>query len=800
MPLSPVLRTISKYVRISTNCGDSLNSSRRYLIKTRRIHLKPTRQPFRRRFGVLHPSLDRNFKVNIGRNHIHGRIATVDVNNTRNMASGQGQTPIHNAQKENDDISLPFWIFLWSFLALIAGFVYSKLNRQGEIESEPKSVGNHSTNDEQIARKLVNEISRNDSVRKPTFRRQRSYEIIDGEVRIHYDVSMLEDSVLNKRANVGILKGAEVDSIPIRSTSLEDLEYVYPGKLPRIVEEGEEELLEEESEEKASLASVYINQNSKNSRKHLHQDKGGEMQVNAPKVNDILKFEENAGSFEANVLHFEREPDDSATNIETITQETIIPTESIHDAKLIPHEDNYNELSHQNKVEFKKSRNDIDLKETSQYEELSSTSKENVIENASAMPSVNSLPNPNATTTSVYKLTQVQKTQEHKFTVTRREITKLKSNGEKSPKGTSLGLETSFPFVERKGSKETGDTGANVSQLSRDLKEDTWDSQGDMQMRQSGLNLERNIGASSSLLLETMDNFESTETTSKNDEIIQATLHEICDSKVFDREQLCEQVSDNSNSKDEFSKHGFVSKILSTDVNEPVDNELSEGDVNELSDSLLLDHDVSTCLEESNCVLVDNSGNNSFEIIGQSVKVGSLEQSWEQNSPAEFALDENENCESLSGDSELAKNWKSFPSRSGAQCIGYSESDSNSSDIGDIDDNTGHSGVVQAGSMGVGNDTFEQESSSITDQPLQMQNAGELEINEEIKDAHLLSFENRIGTRKAIFLKDSAASRKDEQCDIVVARNAEDISSFGQEKYEDAVPDTMEFEISGEDQ
>ena len=797
MPLSPVLRTISKYVRISTNCGDSLNSSRRYLIETRRIHLKPTRQPFRRRFGVLHPSLDRNFKVNIGRNHIHGRIPTADVNNTRNMTSEQGQTPIHNAQKENDDISLPFWIFLWSFLALIAGFVYSKLNRQGEIESEPKSVGNHTTNDEQIARKLVNEISRNDSVRKPTFRRQRSYEIIDGEVRIHYDVSVLEDSALNKRANVGILKGAEVGSIPIRSTSLEDLEYVYPGQLPRIVEEGEEELLEEESEEKASLASVYINQNSENSQKHFHQDKGGETQVNAPKVN-ILKFEENAGSFEANVLHFERKPDDFATNIETVTQEAIIPTESIHDAKLIPHEDNYNELSDQNKVEFKKSRNDIDLKETSQYEELSSTSKENVIENVSAMPNVNSLSNPNATATSIYKLTQVQKTQGYKFTVTRREIAKLKSNVEKSPKGTSLGVETSFPFVVRKGSKETGDTGANVSQLSRDLKEDTWDSQGDMQMRQSGLNLERNIGASSSLLLEIRDSFESTETTPKDDETIQATLHEICDSKVFDSEQLCE--SDKSNSKDEFPKHGFVTKILSTDVNEPVDNELSEGDVNELSDSLLLDHNVSISLEESDCVLVDNSGDNSFKMIRQSVKVGSLEQSWEQNNPAEFALDENENCESLSGNSELAKNWKSFPSKGGAQCTGCSESDSNSSDIGDIDNNTGHSGVVQAGSLGVGNDTFEQESSGITDEPLQMPNAGELEFNENIKDARLLSFENRIGTRKTIFLKDSAALRKDEQCDIVVARNVEDISLFGQEKHEDAVPDTMEFQISGEDQ
>ena len=790
MPFSHVLGTISRYTRLSSRYADSLNSSQRYLNKARAVHLKPTRRSFYQLFGVLDRSLDRNLKVNIGRNHIYGRIATTHVNKTRNTASEQGQTAMNSAQKDNDDISLPFWIFLWSFLALIAGFVYSKLNRQREIESEPKSVGNHSTNnDEQIARKLVNEISRKDSVRKSTFRRQRSYEIIDGEVCIHYDVSMLEDS-LNKRTNIGILKAAEVESIPIRSTSLEDLEYVYPGKLPRIVEEGEDELVEGESEEKESSPNVYINQNSEDSKINLHDDKGEDTRMNTAQMNNILKFEENTGNLEANGLHFEGKPSDFPTNIETITQETIIPAES-NDAKQIPHTDNYTELSHQNKADLKKSKNEMNLNETSEYEEFSSTSKENVIENVSTMSSANSLHNSNST--SVYKLTQVQKTQGHKFTVTRREITKLKSSGEKSPKGGSFEVETSFPFVETRRSKGTGDIDDNISQLGRDLEDDTLVSQGDMQMRQSGLNLEHDIPVSHGLLFEKKEDIESAETAAKNDEIIQANLHQICYSEVFDNEQL--------GVEDECPKHGLVREKPSTDFNKLVNDKLSKTNVSEPSDSSLQEHDMSAHVEESNNVLVDNSGDVLLEVESHEQNVG------------EFALDENENCEIFGDKNEFAKNWKSLPVKKEVHCIRHNESDSNGSDIGDInvenspvDDlniDKGHSGVLQAGSMG--NDKFEQENSSITDEPLQMQNAHELAFSEDIKDAHLLSFENRIGTRKAIFLKDSTKSRKEEPCDtissdITVARGVEDVTSFDQKQQEDTKPDTMEYEISGENQ
>ena len=105
----------------------------------------------------------------------------------------------------------------------------------------------------------------------------------------------------------------------------------------------------------------------------------------------------------------------------------------------------------------------------------------------------------------------------------------------------------------------------------------------------------------------------------------------------------------------------------------------------------------------------------------------------------------------------------------------------------------------------MGIDKFEQENSSITDEPLQMQNAHELAFSEDIKDAHLLSFENRIGTRKAIFVKDSTMSRKEEprdtiSSDITVVRGVEDVTSFGQKQQEDTKPDTMEYEISGENQ
>ena len=815
-----VFRAISKYSS-SLRYGASLNSSQRFL--TREGHFKTPKRPFYQRFSALEQTSDRNLKGNTDRNRIYGTVSKVHVNKTRNMASEQGETGINDSQKENDDISLPFWIFLWSFLAIIAGFIYSKLNRQTEIESEVKSGLNPNTNDEQIARKLVNEIAKEDSGRRPTFRRQRSYEIIDGEVRIHYDVSMLEDS-LYKSANIeGILKTAEVESIPIRKTSLDDLEFVYPGKLPRIVEEGEEEE-EDQSEDQAPLNNV--NEGFPDAQLDLHETKGKDTQINTAEVDNVLdSINENTCNFEENGLHF---PDkrEFATNFETITQETLIPTESINDTNNITidlQKGSCIEINHQTETKLKEIQNEMNMNENSDGDEVSSTSEDSVIEQVSAMSNLtNSSHNSNTTSTSVYKLTQVEKTQGHQYTVTRREITKSKSTEEKIIKSDSFKDETSFPFVERKGTKgreETAETGDDCSQLSRDNLQN--DSLVQQQGSQSDFHSVENIQVLCSLL--------PPEKETENEKLDCEKLDEVCNNGCYGNEQL-DQELDDSNFQQKSPKHEHVVGELSyecpdtsLDPNESIVKlsdeyvnkcpetslgvDKSNEDVNEDPDSSLQERHVLTFLEEGSDILVDNSGDILFKVIGPSADeayvddmVENDEQICEQNNIGEFTIDENQNVDRFGEKYELGKNWKSLPSLEGIHCIKHRELSSDSSDVADIDlgknivddakTEEDSSRVVYVESMEDKNNELEHKNTDVTNEQFPMQNAEELVFNEDVKDAQLLTFANKVGSRKTIFVKDGTTA----------VRRVEEVILFGDAQIENTKPDTLECEISGEDE
>ena len=690
MPLLAVLRTISKCTSL-LRYGDSLNSSQRYLIRTREGLLKRTKSPFHQHFGASKQTSDHNLKVNIGRNRIlYGRVANLHVNKARNMASESGGSGLHDSQKENDDISLPFWIFLWSFLAIVAGFIYSKLNRQKEIESAQKSGVKLDVNDEQIARKLVKEIARKDSGKKPIFRRQRSYEIIDGEVRIHYDVSMLEDA-LNKSASVeGFLKTAEVESIPIRSASLEDLEFVYPGKLPSIVEEGDEDL-EDQSEGKTPL-----NAGRPDAQMNFDKTKGKETKKTTKKIQNISNSNENTCNVEEKRSHFEKKQNEFPTSFETITQETLIPTESINDEGKItinPQKGNCVALKHEAEAELKEIKNATSLNENSDEDASSSISGDSVIENVSEISDVtNSLHNSNTTTTSVYKLSQVERTQEHKFTVTRREITKLKSTKENCPNFNSFNDETSFPVVKTKGGHKTGENGDDCSQLSRDLQSDKFDQE------------------------------------------------------KFPRDEE------------------VVKEVPSGSANEVI-VKLSEDKVNECSATSFPEEPRAlTFLEESN-ILVDKSGDILFKVIGPSTEdadfeVENEEQICEDDTSDEVAMDVNQNVDRFGGKNDLAKNWNSLPSWEGAHATKHRELNSDRSDVGYIDldsnivDDTDEdsSGVDQAQSLQDKNDDLKQKNLDIVSDEFEMRK-GEV-FHEDIKEAHLLTFDNKIGSRKTIFVKD----------------------------------------------
>ena len=754
MPLFPTLRTISNYVRV-LRYGEALHSSQKYLIRTKAISLKTTTKPLRQSFGALERSFDRNLNVNIEAGRIHGRVAKVHVNKMGNMASEHSQTGIHSTEKENDDISLPFWIFLWSILAVVAGFIYSKLNKPSEIKLEPKSGENDTTNDEQIARKLVNEIAKKDSKKKPTFRRQRSYEIIDGEVRIHYDVSMLDES-LHKRANIeGILESAEVNTIPIQCTSLEDLEFINPGKLPRIVEEGDEELLEK-NEQQTALTNVYINEESAYDEKKI--------QKSSEKFDNVLTSEKlKANSFDGKIVCDDKNRSEFPTNYVTVTQETLIPTESTNDANKranYPLENNCNELNCQSETNLKEVKNEIDLNE-------SSNSISDGIEN-SGMSSAESKNTLNNSNTSVYKLSQVERNREHKYTVNRREITKVKSNKEKSLQSDSFGDETSFPFDVNKENEGTAGIGVNSSQLSRDLTSVSLTSPQDMKIIPSDLLSSEHIEEVESLPLEKGT---KTERSGYSDavKIKDFKLKEERDFSAGDEKIL-------------------VDELPSRNDNKPA--ELPMKDDIKVMDSSAQQSIVSTCLDKGN----DKSKDGILkaeETIESNETISAIKGRNE-------TLDENENCE-LNGKNELEKTWKSLPSWQSVNNKKHFDTDN--SDVNFVEP---EKNMVVLESVVVTNNELEQPDTDFTSTQLPMQDADELIFNEEIKEVELLTFENKIGTRKTIFLKENVEhihGRKEEDTNFDdsddTTRN-ERLEDPAVLKDENTKLDILEYSITGE--
>lgn len=239
------------------------------------------------------------------------------------MTRESGQAGSDGSEKERDVIALPFWIFLWTLLAVFAGFVYYKLNK----EKEKKSVEHVGTrNDAKIARTFRKKITNTDSLKKPNFRSQTSYEIIDGEVRIHYDVSMLDDSLVEE-TNVSIK--TEVDSIPPKSSNLDDVE-ILTRKLPLIIEEGEEFPDEE------TLRGEPTNCNK------LFEEKS---YTNYGTYEKKIGKSINHHNFVSNRV--EEKKSENEAKFSTTSQETIIPINIINDANTI-------KTSQQRKSQFQK--------------------------------------------------------------------------------------------------------------------------------------------------------------------------------------------------------------------------------------------------------------------------------------------------------------------------------------------------------------------------------------------------------------------------------------------------------------
>ncbi|XP_028410938.1 uncharacterized protein LOC114533594 [Dendronephthya gigantea] len=744
MPILAKLRNVSSYSRI-VRYANSFHSSRRYLTRDGNCVVL-RKKAFCQSFRTLQQTFDRNLPVFIGGNRNYGRLARVHVNKTRNMSSEHGESEFNSSQKENDDLSLPFWIFLWSFLAIFAGFIYSKLNRQRDDDSEQKSEVQFTTNDEQIARKLVNEISKKDSGRTP-FKRQRSYEIIDGEVRIHYDVTMLEDS-LHKRANTErILELSEVESIPIPSTSLEDLEFVYPGSLPRIVEEGEEELLGNENEEKTPLKDgrVYLNEGKPEVNQLSQETKNKKTQINTAKVSNQVNSDQIADKFEANGLHLERGMDDFiASTFETVTQETfIIPAESIKDANKIPII-----LQKDNDTEFIKKDKDIGLENEMTVDEHSSSSDELrstsggsvIIKSSGPTRSTNSL---NNLSTSVYKMTEVQKTPEHKYTVTRREVTKLKSSKECLGESDSLNVETSFSFVEAEGIQETAVNDGLINGEQKSLENDSSMSHPDIQV--------------------------TTESQFNSDKNVKEDLGGIRDS-----------------------------------------------------------------INEGRDILVDNSGDNLFKVTGASDGkcLGDVAEynGFVYKEKNNDNLDENENYGIYSVKNDLTDRSRSFPSYESVH--GSTHSKLESTKIGNCDDKkrTGLENDKTLNNVRIDNSSklennkleqvFNQSSDNVLhaedvtvdlkySQKNSAANAPSPNQNDNFSEASLPMVDNRIGSRKTIFVKDNQNIEHEQEEAIMEtsfddSRKAipkagfEEAAMFAGMQNENNRPESLESEISGE--
>lgn len=776
---------ISKYTRL-LRYSHSLNSSLKYSIRERKAGYITAKRSLHYNFWSLEKTCDRNKNIYVRKVvRVYGRFENVHLRKTRSMVSRHEPSELNTSEKESNDLSFPFWIFLWSFLAVIAGFIYSKLNKQKSVSGH-ESGGNHNVNDEQIASKFLSEIQKKDSPRQSRFRRQGSYEIIDGEVRIHYEVPLLDDTVCSDSTNIdSVLKRNEVQNIPLQSTRLDDLDFINPGKLSLIVEEGDEDLLDVQIEEQTALTGVY-----KKGKRNLHE---GKKSQERRKLDTTLNC--RASNFEGRRLHFEGNRDEITTHFHTITQETLIPTwptvaiNEQNRSGIDMGTDNCDEVSRETETDLTEIKNEMTVSDSSDFDESSLVREENVP--TISILARNGLHNPNTDiqSHSVHKLTQIAKTLANQLTVTRKEFTQLKNNKEKVSESDFMNVETSFPIVVTTGtSSKNRDqlTGDNNSQVSLDSPNDTEliAHQGiahvhsneniDIPHSSQKINIERDIFNAN----EVTNLLKSNETATQNDD--NACLVSL------------NEVLDNGNQK-QSGQHKCHKKEMP--------KQLPSGDVYEYQNTLFHTNKlVKTCnedviesldltyVDENSDILVDGSG----DVLLKGVK----DEKITKNDIKKLSVDENFNFDSSFGENKLNRNWQSLPSWVGSNQLEEFKSDS-SDDVYNIEL---RKNVVVDMKTEV----------SVVEQ-CAIQNVGEVRefvSQNNVKETCLETFENRIGTRKAevYFGIDESeelstvAVMLNSSSSITTVRGDEIIHMSEEMPDEISKPDKLMYKISGEGQ
>ena len=600
---------------------------------------------------------------------------------------------------ETDDISLTFWICLWGCLAIVASWVYTKLNSSKVAVEDGNSQNNVEPGaDERIAQKLVNEISRKDLVKRSTFRRQRSYEIIDGEVRIHYDVYW--DRPLQEKTNHdgNIVDSAEVDSFPTQKSSLDEIELIFPGNLPRIIEEGEEESGDKDETEEIvqgqALSSSYTCPILDGDRENIPVikvvDYDSEINSNlnfqdtplGKKQQDFTEIiEPNSGSDNLVRNVIKEPPEDEQTNVtEMITstakkksnaQENTTPKTSILSDVV-----------------------------NSSSDETSSNSVESVIENVQNTQLLRDEDEAsNSTKSSVNKLTEVRGTDGDCFTATRREVRKFNTSGKKCMDSAMEDVKqctTSDPL--RMNSTEVytleevlecfeSEKRLNVFRIKADK---SYHNGMLVTCSQTITNSEQNINTKEETINQPYDLASTEEKGNAELRDEPRNVHEPEMQDLSNRKLLNTSV-DQADSVDNTS--GELNSKPRLGSTEDSDCDTAEqlpfpamGKADELTENFEEGFHKLSYLEDGD-IFTDNTGDVLFKVIGPSEEflegnqyLEDIEEADEYLGGEQFVLDQNKNYQMFEPEVEFSKSWRSLPSWEKTHHIRHRELDRDADD------------------------------------------------------------------------------------------------------------------------
>lgn len=629
------------------------------------------------------------------------RVAKFVNKRVMSSANTSSRSTSGSPNGESDDISLTFWIFLWSILAITASWIYTKLNTETHADEDDNLHGQQE--DEQIARKLVKEITKNDPVKRSTFRRQRSYEIIDGEVRIYYDVAY-EEPPSKEKEDYGkkIIDSAEVDSFPIRRSSMEEMELIFPGNLPRIIEEGEEEV-EDECEE--AVKPPQVTRMTSDETRQMSEDKNNLQAVKVVDYDCEMSNSLNSGDDVGKEQEF-IEPVFVESNFDSVLSNGIIQpqeAEQTNEAGLTKGKTNEGFYRHEG---TKTAHSFLSNSDNSSSDKITSAAQENLIENSQQNAQVRHLSDTevsvhtsNSTPALVYKLTEVTPRDANSFTVTRREIRRPNSwsSGETllenttgcfqaQPLPSHTLQEPSLEYVKQSEMKSPpgcevvkGDicchNGREETNLHSDINK--------AGVLKSTCNVGQDVKIVSGQQAEV--NFPKEE--GNQPENNQGNVQETEVEKQYlptDRKSL------NQTSLDQVGKvAGDEIKNLDCEHDGFCNGEIKCN----ISENLEEESYNLRPIEDGSDIFVDNSGDFLFKVIAPS-EVELLEDIEEgdeyvENVGDHFPIDENSNYKVLKSEAELSKNWKSLPSWEDAHHIHHREVDSDVDDFNLESENVG---------------------------------------------------------------------------------------------------------------